>query len=341
MDGTKSQRILQPTEENGLQIRQLWGHDFADSRLFITPSAFCFMTFIKQETVENEEKVVLEDDNSMVSMRPKFYNRSDGTAWSSDDILNYTKRPHLHEVSRNGHSVKVRQVFAAVSMHVLYFIDTSEKDDILNVTCSENCQFRIYESKLQKHFYKSLKEIVEKNIATFDIEHEMLLIQRLFELTSNLTNYMLNIISLLKATESVQNLVEMNDMELRLARDIFKYLKEHNAPIIKPRLLEETNKGPGVSVSNFDVWLKEAEKARLEKSDYRIRLHLATHDTCPAERVNGAIGDAVCDGGSLKCNYFSVFDNMRMMKYLICQERKFKNWRKKQLKRMHGHAAMI
>ena len=155
-----------------------------------------------------------------------------------------------------------------------------------------------------------MKEIVEKNIANFDIEHEMLLIQRLFELTSNLTNYMLNIISLLEATESVQNLVEMNDMELRLARDILKYLKEHNAPIIKPRLLEETDKVPGVSVSNFDVWFREAEKARLERSDYRIRLHLATHDTCPAERVNSAIGDAVCDGCSLKCNYFSVFDNM-------------------------------
>ena len=91
------------------------------------------MTF-KQETIENEEKVVVEDDNSMVSMRPKFYNRNDGTAWSSDDILNYTKRPDLHEVSGNGHSVKVRQAFAAIFMHVLYFIDTSERDNILNVT---------------------------------------------------------------------------------------------------------------------------------------------------------------------------------------------------------------
>ena len=138
----------------------------------------------------------------------------------------------------------------------------------------------------------------------------MLFIQRLFELTSKLTNYMLNIISLLEANESVQNLVEMNDMELSLAMDILKYLKEHNAPIMKPRLLEETDKGPGVSVLNFDVWFKEAGKFRLEKSDYRLRLHLATNDTCPAGRVNGAIGDAACDRGSLKCNYFSVFGYM-------------------------------
>ena len=52
------------------------------------------------------------------------------------------------------------------------------------------------------------------------------------------------------------------------------------------------------------------ESLRLEKSDYRIRVYLATQDTCPAERLDGEIGDAVCDGGSLKCTYFSVFDNM-------------------------------
>ena len=159
-----------------MQIRQLPGHGFADNRLFISPSAFRFMTF-KQETIEHEKKVVVEDDNSMVSMRPKFYNRIDETAWSSDDILNYVKRPDLHVVRGNGHSVKVRQLFAAISVHFLYFIHTSEKDDILNVTCSENCQFRIYELKRQKHFYKSLKEIVQKNIANFDIEHEMLILQ--------------------------------------------------------------------------------------------------------------------------------------------------------------------
>ena len=98
MDGTKSHiyRILQPTEESRLQIRQLPCHDFADNRLFITPSAFRFRTF-KRETIEHEEKVVVEDNNSMVSMRPKFYNRIDGTAWSSDDILKYKKRPDIHE----------------------------------------------------------------------------------------------------------------------------------------------------------------------------------------------------------------------------------------------------
>ena len=39
-------------------------------------------------------------------------------------------------------------------------------------------------------------------------------------------------------------------------------------------------------------------------------IHLATDDSCPAERVNAAIGDAVVDGGPLKCDYFFVFGDM-------------------------------
>ena len=97
---------------------------------------------------------------------------------------------------------------------------------------------------------------------------------------------------------------------LVLAQEVLTYLKNINAPVLKPRVLEETDKGPGVSVWNSDVWLRDAEKARQECSDYRMHIHLATHDTCPAERVNAAIGDAVVDGGSLKCDYFSVFEDM-------------------------------
>jgi len=44
MDGTKHQSLLQPTEESGLSTRALPSHDFCDSRLYITPSAYRFMS---------------------------------------------------------------------------------------------------------------------------------------------------------------------------------------------------------------------------------------------------------------------------------------------------------
>ena len=44
MDGTKHQSLFQPTEESGLSTRALPSHDFCDARLYVTPSAYRFMT---------------------------------------------------------------------------------------------------------------------------------------------------------------------------------------------------------------------------------------------------------------------------------------------------------
>ena len=44
MDGTKHQSLLQPTEESGLTIRVLPGHDFGDPCLYVTPSVYRFMS---------------------------------------------------------------------------------------------------------------------------------------------------------------------------------------------------------------------------------------------------------------------------------------------------------
>ena len=44
MDGTKHQSMFQPTEESGLSTRALPSHDFCDSRLYVTPSAYRFMS---------------------------------------------------------------------------------------------------------------------------------------------------------------------------------------------------------------------------------------------------------------------------------------------------------
>ena len=44
MDGTKHQSLFQPTEESGLSSRALPSHDFCDARLYVTPSAYRFMS---------------------------------------------------------------------------------------------------------------------------------------------------------------------------------------------------------------------------------------------------------------------------------------------------------
>ena len=225
-----------------------------------------------------------------------------------NDIQNRIKRPELHQIDDNGHGIAARKVFAAITMYIRYYIDTSEKEDIRNVTVSEHCQFRIYELTLVRHFYSALSNIIHENIS-LEI-HQTATMQALFQKTSELVKSTNSIIELPRSNTTADKLIEKSEGALALAQEVLKYLKNINAPVLKPRVLEDTDKGPGVSFWNGDIWFRDAEKARLECCDWRMRTHLATHDTCPAERVNAAIGDAVVDGGPLKCDYFSVFGDM-------------------------------
>ena len=59
----------------------------------------------------------------------------------------------------------------------------------------------------------------------------------------------------------------------------------------RPRLLMQTDKGPGVSITNHEVKFRDAELVQLYNLDWQLRIHLAVNDPCPAERTNACIGN--------------------------------------------------
>lgn len=93
---------------------------------------------------------------------------------------------------------------------------------------------------------------------------------------------------------------------------ILKKISEFNLAPVKPCILELTDGGPGVGVSNFEVRFRDAEIALLHNSDRRARLHRATNDSGQneAERSNACIGDALVDGGSLKWEYYEQYHGL-------------------------------
>ena len=185
-----------------------------------------------------------------------------------DDIQNRIKRPELHEIDDNGHGIAARKVFAAITMYIRYYIDTNEKEGIRTATVSEHCQFRTYELTRIRHFNSALSNIIHENIS---LElHQTAMMQALFQKTSELVESMNSIIELLGSNTTADKLIEKSEGALVLAQEVLKYLKNINAPVLKPCVLEQTDKGPGVSVWNGDVWFREAEKARLESSDWRM-----------------------------------------------------------------------
>ena len=80
-----------------------------------------------------------------------------------------------------------------------------------------------------------------------------------------------------------------------------------SAVSFKPYVLENTDAGPGVGISNYEVKFREVELAKLHKSAMRYRVHLATDDQGhnEAERTTAYIGEAIADGCALKTNYFT------------------------------------
>ena len=87
---------------------------------------------------------------------------------------------------------------------------------------------------------------------------------------------------------------------------------KHITPISKFRFVELTDGGPGVGISNKDVQMRIAQRARILDADYLVRHHLANNDSSQndVERCQGYVGDAICDGGSLLWEYRKPFDGL-------------------------------
>lgn len=99
---------------------------------------------------------------------------------------------------------------------------------------------------------------------------------------------------------------------LRKSNQILDHIAELNLPPVKPNWADLTDAGPGVGVSNYEVRFRDAELARVHRSDYRVRVHRSRGDSGQneAERTNSAIGDSVVDGSTIHWNFYKRFDDL-------------------------------
>lgn len=71
-------------------------------------------------------------------------------------------------------------------------------------------------------------------------------------------------------------------------------MKQRGLPVsVRPRVMLHTDKGPGVSVTSYEVKFRDAELARLYDLDRQMRVHYAANDPCLAERTNACIGTSI------------------------------------------------
>ena len=82
--------------------------------------------------------------------------------------------------------------------------------------------------------------------------------------------------------------------------------------MMKTRIVEFTDGGPGVGVSNRDTHFRHAERFMICNADYFIRHHLANDDSSQndVERMQSYVGDAICDGAALEWEYKTPLEGL-------------------------------
>jgi hypothetical protein len=102
-----------------------------------------------QEVIEDKVHLVNDVDQTIVTVRPKYYIGSSGSVWASETMLLRREVPQLFEVGEAGPyrlcSIPLRQFCAHVHDSLFYFQDTTMYEDVIAVTQSVDCKFRKYE----------------------------------------------------------------------------------------------------------------------------------------------------------------------------------------------------
>ena len=105
-----------------------------------------------------------------------------------------------------------------------------------------------------------------------------------------------------------EHITEVDD----LCKAALTFVGSLQLPPLCDYILQATDAGPGVGVSNIELKYRDIEMSRINGWTHMNRIHRAPHDSGQneAERSNAAIGEASVDGKALKWEYYKPTDIM-------------------------------
>ncbi|XP_070539440.1 uncharacterized protein [Ptychodera flava] len=310
LDKARNQKIIQPSDTG--KGRSLPKYDFPEAKLNITPASHRIMT--KECTLVNsEEKLTTREDQSIVFMRPKYYIGSSGSTWMNEQMEIRSMEPTLYEVESTTYSKPFRQVCSLAHDKIFHFKDATCKDDVMCVTNTEGCQFKQYERerlmnlKTFLHLTKTTAKEKKNELSPQEKAYTSELLDQLDEIDDTVNGMLVDLAELtgLKLWKMYTHLISQCDT-------LLSKITEMRLPPVRPIVCELTDAGPGVGIRNHDVRFRSAERIRIHNIDRMTRLHLARGDSSynEVERTNAAIGNALVDGGGIKWDYHSPFEDL-------------------------------
>ena len=310
MNSSRKQKILQPSDQD--QSRKLPKYDFPVNMINITPASHRIMNK-EVHQVHGKDEVKLTEDQSVVFVRPKYFVGSSGSVWGSEIIELRHLLPRLYLSEKSNYSQEFLRLVVIILDSTELFIDSTERDDVLLVTNKDNCkQYELQRlSIFEQYCLKSVKDNLNRmGNEVFDSEKEKLinLLPKINQILALVQSASTALVSKCYGNELWNRFVDI----VNSCRDVLQYILSFRLPAVKSHVMETTDAGPGVSVSNHDVCYRAAQRIRIMKLDYYIRLHLAPGDSSmnDVEQIQSYVGDAICDGGSLKWKYKTVFSDL-------------------------------
>ena len=226
---------------------------------------------------------------SIVTIQPKSIVGSSGSVHASNLVNIRAHFPELFENSSDcnqQHPKQLKQAAIYIQDSIHYYQNTTKEPDFAMVTDLEKCKFRDYELERVQHLRARL---LHAEVTYLEGNNE-------------LDSFQPFVIPLIAATDKLVDALE----ECYPGRDIWNlcldvltniqntsdFIDVLALPVLRSNVLENTDAGGGVGVSNYHVRFRMVELAKLHRSTSRHRVHLASDDQGqnPAERTNAYIG---------------------------------------------------
>ena len=302
MQSARSQNVYQTSDEGA--ARKFRKYDFPVSMVSWKPPTFCYM----EKTVAlvyKKEVIKTSQQQSIVFLKPKYFVGSSRSVWSSHLMEIRQSHPYLHEITDPSHSNRFSHEFRTILLKVLdnisYFFDQTNDEDIMLVTMKNDCAFSDYEIKKLKVLIdriKGVNSMIEECKSNFGNE-EIKCVTTLLQLLSLVMTKAEVLQSSLKSKSmcGLQLVEEFHDV-LKHGLECLMYVNGLQLPKQKPYVVDLTDSGLGVGITNHEFCYRIAQEIRIADYQYYIRHHLAPADSShnEVERIQSYVGDATCDG---------------------------------------------
>lgn len=179
-----------------------------------------------------------------------------------------------------------------------YFVNQSLNTDLVNVQNLKERVFRNYEKEKLNFLGKNIA-VIQDNFTESKEEFHDIAKKELENLESSfitIDGYASNLEKILNdcSCES-DRLLHFTDILVNSINQFLDRLQIYQFPKMKSRIVDLTDAGPGVGITNYEVQYRMAQEVILFNVDYYIRHHLAPGDSSQneVERRQGYVGNII------------------------------------------------